>query len=48
MTDAVSGVEIALKDATTVTAWSWICGSTGVEAIADGCSCCALQQAGVC
>ncbi|MBB5328093.1 hypothetical protein [Tunturiibacter gelidoferens] len=44
MTDAVSGEEISLEDATTVTAWS--CGSTGAETIADGCSCCALQQAG--
>jgi hypothetical protein len=46
MTDAVSGEEISLDDAKTVTAWSWICGSTGVETIADGCCCCALQQAG--
>ncbi|WP_353062917.1 hypothetical protein RBB77_16690 [Tunturibacter psychrotolerans] len=46
MTDAVSGEEISLEDAKTVTAWSWSCGSTGVETIAGGCCCCALQQAG--
>ena len=38
--------KISWNDATSATAWSWICGLTTVETIADGGCCCALQQEG--